>query len=155
MVPSNIKKCSSEKNLKTALNHGSRMSILEDFAKNIDQVGFIWFTLTFCNISEGKWSLYILYFLIFIHILYLFIAQGKFCLVSQCIFFFDISSIFFGNSPKGLQIQCIFLGISSLWNWVKCSGCHNLLYFVSLFSYIIIFWLALIRHIRFCCCELF
>ena len=41
MVPNNIKKCSSEKNLKTVLNHGSRMSILEDFAKNIDQVGFI------------------------------------------------------------------------------------------------------------------
>ena len=50
------------------------------------------------------------------------------------------------------------------WNFcnfcILCSGCHYLLYFISLFIYCYCyycyyyFWLALIRHICFCWCEL-
>ena len=134
------------------------MSILEDFVKNIAQVGFIWFTSTFCNISEGKINLYIFcIFWFFIYILYLFISQGKFCLVSRCIFFSTFPQIYWEIRPRVCRHSAFswgFLRCGIGWNFcILCSGCHNLLYFMSSFSYIIIFWLALIRHIHFCWCE--
>ena len=72
---------------------------------------------------------------------------------------------FLGDSPKGLRRRCISWGFPR-WGieWIFCilrSGCHylTLLYllvcfFIISFIYLFIFWLALIRHIRFCWCEL-
>ena len=75
-----------------------------------------------------------------------------------------VSAIFFADLLKGLWRRCISWGFP-LWGigWNYCilsSACHHLLYLLVsllsayLFIIIFIFWLALIRHIRFCWCEL-
>ena len=105
--------------------------------KYIAQVGFIWSTSTFCNISEEKiQNLYIFcIFWFFIYILYLFIVHNGEVSPGFPVFFLcAISADFLGDLPKGLRRRCIFLGISSLGNWVK------FLYFVQWLSLSFMFY---------------
>ena len=133
MVPNNIKKCSSENKFKTVLNHGSRMSILEDFAKNIDQVGFIWFTSTFCNISEGKRSLYIFCIFWFLYTFCIYsLLRGSFAWFPSVSFFSTSLQIFLEirrHSAFSWGFPCWGIG----WNAVVATiFCILLVYLVIL-----------------------
>ena len=109
--------------------------------KYIGQVGFIWFTWPFCNISEEKKTIYIFY--IFWNFLYtyyicLMCSMGRFCLVSRR-----------GDSSKGLRTRCISWGFPCWgigWNFcIFCSGCHHLLYLsVCLLSVYLLLLLSLL-----------
>ena len=119
MVPNNVKNCSS-------LNNKPNECSCRLCKKYIAQVGFIWFTSTFCNISEEKILLFYIHFLL-----------RKFRLVSWCFFVFIFVcclSRCFGWFPQGSRRWCIFLGISSLRNWVE------ILYFVQWLSLFFVFY---------------
>ena len=118
--------------------------------KCIAQVGFIWFTSTFCNISKYIWKkkiTYILYLLIFqIHFVFVHCAEwGSFAWVpggGVCFFFVRRFCRFFGRFAQGSPETVHFLGIFSLrigWNFcILCSGCHYLLHFICLFIYLFV-----------------
>ena len=123
MVPNNIKNCSSLNKFKNSIKSWKPNECPSALCKKyIAQVGFIWFTSPFCNISE---KLYI--FCIFWDCLYTFCIcslrrMRKFCLVSR-----------WSDSPKGLRLYISWgfphWGIG--WNFCTfCSGCHYLLYLI-------------------------
>ena len=142
-VPNNIKNCSSLNKFKISIKSWKPNECPYRLCKKyIAQAGFIWFTSSFCNISEEKKIIYILYFLRFF--IYRFF-NGK---VSRG---FPGYSFFFwqgrgqGGVEEGAPSLQIFLTICPrvcgdsafpedflAGNCVKflyfCSGCHYLLY---------------------------
>ena len=121
-VPNNIKNCSWLNKVKNSIKSWKPNECPYRLCKKyIAQAGFIWFTSSFCNISEEKKIIYILYFLRFF--IYRFF-NGK---VSRGFpgysFFFwqgrgqgggvgggrgcTVSADFFGNSSQSLRRKCI------------------------------------------------
>ena len=131
-VPNNIKNCSSLNKFKISIKSWKPNECPYRLCKKyIAQAGFIWFTSSFCNISEEKKIIYILYFLRFF--IYRFF-NGK---VSRGFpgysFFFwqgrgqggvggggrgcTVSADFFDNLSQSLRRQCISWGLPC---WELC-----------------------------------
>ena len=157
-VPNNVKNCSSLNKFKNSIKSWKPDECPCRLCKKyIAQVGLIWFTSTFCNISKKQ-------FWFFIYILYLFIAQnGE---VSPgfplffCFCFCALSlQIWWAICPR----VCGDAAFS--WGFPHWEIGWNFLYFVQWLSLYFVFYQfiyyyyyyflwALVRHIHFCWCEL-
>ena len=183
MVPNNIKNCNSINKFKNSIKSWKPNECPCILCKiYIAQVGFIWFTSPFCDISEEKKDyVYFVFFEIFyIHFVFVHCSEWRSFawFPAKGFFFFGGRGgmhrlcRFFGRFAQGSAETVNFQGISSLGNWVKLlyflqfcifiylllrlSSSSLSLWLLSLFLLLslLLFWLALIRHISFCWCEL-
>ena len=105
-VPNNIKNCSWLNKVKNSIKSWKSNECPYRLCKKyITQVGFIWFTSSFCNISEEK-KLYI--FCIFCDFSYTDFSMGKFHVVFRDILFFLAGAGTRGGGGERVHRLCRF-----------------------------------------------
>ena len=149
MVPNNIKNCSLLNKFKNSVDSwklNERPCRL--CKKYIVQVGFIWFTSPFCNISEEKnicYTCYISICNIYIYFVCFEIFYKHFVFVHCAEWGSFAWAKFLGDSSKGLRRRCISWGFPR-WGigWKKkcilSSGCHYLSAYLFIYYYYFFGW---------------